>query len=51
MCFKKKWILTINYRIPTPHSTDPKKLNKKEGTNEDAWIAFRRGNKIVIGGR
>jgi hypothetical protein len=33
------------------HSTDPKKLNKKEGWNEDAWISLRRGNKIVIGGR
>ena len=25
-----KWILAIKYRIPMIHSTDPKKLNKKE---------------------
>ena len=34
-----------------PHSTDPKKLNKKEDPSEDALISLRRGNKIVIGGR
>jgi hypothetical protein len=33
------------------HSTDPKKLNKNEGTSEDASISLRRGNKIVIRGR
>jgi hypothetical protein len=32
-------------------SKDPRKLNKKEGPSEDAWISLRRGNKIVIRGR
>ena len=32
-------------------STDPKKLNKKEGPSEDASIPLRRGNKIIMGGR
>ena len=31
-----RWILAIKYKIPMLHSTDPKKLNKKEGTKEDA---------------
>jgi hypothetical protein len=31
-----KWILAIQYRIPTLHSTDLKKLNKKEVPSEDA---------------
>jgi hypothetical protein len=31
--------------------SDPKKLNKKEDTSEDACISLRRGNKIVLGGR
>jgi hypothetical protein len=26
----------IRYRMPMEHSTDPKKLNKKEGPREDA---------------
>jgi hypothetical protein len=30
-----KWILAIKYRIPTLHSTEPKKLNKKAGPSED----------------
>jgi hypothetical protein len=30
------WKLTIKYRIPTLHSIDPKKLNKKESLSEDA---------------
>jgi hypothetical protein len=46
-----KWILAIKYRIPMLHSTDLKKLNKKESTNDDAWISLRRGNKIVKSGR
>jgi hypothetical protein len=33
------------------HSTDQKKLNKKEGPRKEAGIALRRGNKIVIRGR
>ena len=33
------------------HSTDPKKLNKKEGPIEKACISLRRGNKIIIRGR
>jgi hypothetical protein len=31
-----KWILAIKYRIPMLYSTDPKKLNKKEGQSKDA---------------
>jgi hypothetical protein len=31
-----KWILAIKYRIPMLHYTDPKKLNKKEDTSEEA---------------
>ena len=46
-----KCILAIKYRIPMLHSTDPKKLNKKEGPSADAWILLKRGNKIVIRGR
>ena len=31
------------------HSTDRKKVNKKEGTNKDAKISLiRRGNKVAI---
>lgn len=45
-----KWILAIKHRIPMIHSTDPEKLNNKEGPSEDAGIFLRRGNKIVIGG-
>ena len=30
-----KWILTIKYRILMIHSTDPKKLNKKEDQSKD----------------
>jgi hypothetical protein len=30
------------------HSTDPKKLNKKEGQSKEGRISLRRGNKIVI---
>ena len=33
------------------HSTDSKKLNKKEGPSEDASILLRRGDKIIMGGR
>jgi hypothetical protein len=33
------------------YSTYPKKLNKKEGTSEEALISLRRGNKVVIRGR
>jgi hypothetical protein len=31
------------------HSTDPKKLNKKEDPIDDASISLRKGDKIVIG--
>jgi hypothetical protein len=31
--------------------TDHMKLNRKEGPSVDASIPFRRGNKIIIGGR
>jgi hypothetical protein len=41
----------MRYRILTLKSADPKKLSKKEGSSEDAWISLRRVNKIVIGGR
>ena len=27
------------------YSTDPKKLNKKEGPREDTWISLRTGTK------
>jgi hypothetical protein len=30
-----KWLLAIKYRIPMLHSTDPKKINKKEGISKD----------------
>jgi hypothetical protein len=30
------------------YSTDPKKLNKKEGQSKDAWISLRRRKKIVF---
>jgi hypothetical protein len=30
---------------------DPKELNKKEVSSEDVSTPFRRGNKIIIGGR
>jgi hypothetical protein len=32
-------------------STDPKKLNNKDDSKDDAYISFIKGNKIVIGGR
>ena len=41
----------IKYRIPILHFTDPKKLNKKKGPSEEAWVSLRRGNKIVLRGR
>jgi hypothetical protein len=43
--------ISQKYRIPMLHSTDPKKINKKEGPSEDASILFRKGNKIIMGGR
>jgi hypothetical protein len=33
------------------HSTDPKKLNRKEGPSEDVSIPLRRGKKIIMGHR
>ena len=33
------------------HPTDPKKLNKKEGSSEDASIPLRKENKIIMGVR
>jgi hypothetical protein len=46
-------VLSSKTLIKTPmlQSTDGKKLNKKKGTNEGAWISLRIGNKIVIKGR
>jgi hypothetical protein len=44
-------ILVIKYTLPMLQSTDPQKLNKKEGTSKDARISLRRGNKIIIRGR
>jgi hypothetical protein len=46
-----KWILAIKYRIPMPCSADPKKLSKKEGRTENAWISLGMGNKTLIGGK
>jgi len=46
---KYKWILAINYRMPLLPSTNPKKLNNKEGPREDARISHRRVNKIIVG--
>jgi hypothetical protein len=43
-----KWILAKKYRIPMIHPTDTKKLNKKEGSSEDASIPLRKENKIII---
>jgi hypothetical protein len=45
-----KWILAIKYRLHIIHPTDLKKLKKKKGPSEDAWITLRR-RKIVIRGR
>ena len=50
ICFHFKWILTMKYRITTLQSTEAKKPNKKEGPREDAWITFRRENKMDIRG-
>jgi hypothetical protein len=36
VCTHYSLILAIKFRISMPYSTDPKKLNKKEGTWEDA---------------
>lgn len=32
------------------YTTDPKRLNKKEGPSEDASIPLTRGNKIITQG-
>jgi hypothetical protein len=45
------WILAKTFRIPMIHPTDPKKLNKKEGPNEDASIPLRKGQQKVMRGR
>jgi hypothetical protein len=31
-----KWVLAIKYRMPIPYSTDPKRLDSKEGTSKGA---------------
>lgn len=41
----------MKFKIFMVQATHPKKLSKKGGPNKDAWIAVRRGNKIVTGGR
>ena len=33
------------------HSTDTKKLNKKEDPSKEAWVSLRRENKMVLRGR
>ena len=33
------------------HSTDPRRLERKEGTSKDAQVSLGRGNKIVLRGR
>jgi hypothetical protein len=45
------WILAKKYRIPIMQLIDHKKFNKQQGLSEDDSIPFRRGNKIVTGGR
>lgn len=40
----------MDVRIPMMHHTDRKK-SKKKAQSEEARIAFRKGNKIVMGGR
>ena len=37
-----KWMLALKYRILTLQHTDPKNLNNKEGSREDALISPRR---------
>jgi hypothetical protein len=32
------------------YTTDPKKLNRKEGPSENASIPFRKGKKLVMRG-
>ena len=34
------WILVIKYRIYVLKSTDPKRINNKEGPREDVWVSF-----------
>ena len=43
------YLLATIYKIPKIHSTDLKKVNKKEGPSVDASLSCRRGNKIVMG--
>ena len=43
-----KLILIIKHWIYTLHCIDPKKLNKKEGSNGHGVVSHRRGNKTVI---
>jgi hypothetical protein len=33
--FTDKWILAEEYRMPMMYPTEPKKLNKKKGPNEN----------------
>ena len=39
------------YRTPRINHIDYKKFSKKEGPSNDASIPFRKGNKIITGGR
>ena len=45
-----KFIISINYRIPSTKLIDPKKINKKKGPTAEALLSLRMGNKIVLEG-
>ena len=40
-----KWILVIKYGLYMIYLTDPKKLKKKRGPREDAWISTQKGEQ------
>jgi hypothetical protein len=46
-----KWILGKKLGIPMIQITSHMKLEKKEDQRMDASVLFRRGNKIITGGR
>ena len=46
-----KWILGKKLGLPMIQLIDHMKLKKKEDQSVDASVLFRRGNKIIMGGR